>query len=1321
MLAEGQQFADRFTIESFAGAGGMGQVYRALDAVTGQNVALKLLPADGDGERFVREATLMAGLAHPAFARYVTHGSSADGRRYLAMEWLEGDTLSQRLRRAALTDAESLELARRVAEAIALLHERGIVHRDLKPSNLLLVDGRADRVKVLDFGVARKLRGTQVTRTGSIVGTIGYMAPEQARGVRDIDARADIFALGAVLYRCLVGEPPFGGGQSVAVLAKLVLEEAPRLRLARPDLPAALDELLAAMLRNDRALRIASATEVARRLAEIEVSALSETPQPQSDDEPLTDGERRLFCVILAVATLETDAEATLADGLPMASDVDDRPTVLDRASTPRPRLATVRELSARYGARLELLRHGGVALLLGGGTSSGAGTSVTGGAATDLCARAARLALALREVIGDAPVALSTGLGVASGPLPVGEVVDRAADLLASSRELGTVVVDPTTSGLLDETFELGSGSGVTTLLKERAASPRTRLLLGKPTHTVGREREIDFLVSLFDECVDEPIARAALVVGPAGIGKSRVRYELLRRLESHEAAPAVWLARGDAIAGASPYSLLSQLLRRFAQILDGEPAAVSRAKLSAAIARYVAPEEAPRLIIFLSEIARLAHEGEAPPELRAARRDPVLMGDQMRRAWDDLVRGATRARPLVIVLEDLHWGDDPTVSTMDGTLRALADAPLCVVALARPEVEDRFPGLWREREVNELRLGRLTRQAQKKLVREVLGKGTDPALLERIVDRADGNAFYLEELIRSVAEGEREQLPETVLAMAQARIDTLSELERRVLRAASVFGASSWPDAIARLIGSDEEGAADLEDTLALLQSREILTLRDQSRFPGQVERAFRHALLREAAYAMLTAADRQRAHRLAGSWLEESGEPDAGVLAQHFELGAQSDRAVEWYLTASAEALDANDFRETARAAQRGVQLAKASDPERRLPQLQYLWGEGLYWSGDHERAVEVGLSALAGLPRLSAEWFLGMAMVATALHRMGETNRAATVVRELLERDVWESPTASTLLCATRCAVVTTQAGLHELGAALHERLDASAPEFADDPAVQARYLATLAVRAMFAGRTWEYRRHSLAAAGAAQRAGDLRNAAVYWHNVGHASSELGLYDDAVMRFDACIESARRLGLANALGAATNNQGAAETRRGNLEAGRQRLERAIEMLASQSDRRMSGGSWVHLAENRLDAGDVQAAREAVAQARVLLEKFPSLDCYALITEARVELAAGNVAKALDLSQQSAARLDGLGGAMGDGEGWVRLTLARALALNGQRQRAEATIAEARERVLDRASKIDDPAARTAFLKTVVEHAQTLELAERWLGAR
>ncbi|HEX2685022.1 MAG TPA: serine/threonine-protein kinase, partial [Kofleriaceae bacterium] len=258
--------AGRFQIEETVGAGGMGIVARARDLHNDCDIAIKILhklnPSAHDQERFAREARVLSQLRHPGIVSYVAHGQTPEGQHFLAMEWLTGEDLQQRLRRQYLTVGESLTLLRGIARALREVHDHELIHRDLKPSNLFLRDRDLEKVTLIDFGIARQeihFNDQPLTQTGLVVGTPEFMAPEQARGQQDIGPSADIFSLGCILFTCLVGAPPFAGEYVAATLAKILFEDPPNLKSLRPELPDSLATVLSRMLAKAPADRIANA------------------------------------------------------------------------------------------------------------------------------------------------------------------------------------------------------------------------------------------------------------------------------------------------------------------------------------------------------------------------------------------------------------------------------------------------------------------------------------------------------------------------------------------------------------------------------------------------------------------------------------------------------------------------------------------------------------------------------------------------------------------------------------------------------------------------------------------------------------------------------------------------------------------------------------------------------------------------------------------------------------------------------------------------------------------------------------------------------
>ena len=351
--------------------------------------------------------------------------------------------------------------------------------------------------------------------------------------------------------------------------------------------------------------------------------------------------------------------------------------------------------------------------------------------------------------------------------------------------------------------------------LCGERALMQGARTLLGRPTSCVGRDWELGALAGILDDCIEEPEARVVVVTAAAGMGKSRLGAEFVSRVQQRGEEVAIWVGRGDSLRAGSTLDLLAQALRGALGIHGGEPLPERRDKIRVRVAEHVPIGEQKRVTEFLGELvgAPFPGDGEGGAALRAARQDAQLMSEQMRKAWMDFLEAETSVHPVLLVLEDLHWGDFGTVRFIDTALRDRSEQPWMVLALARPEVYEVFPKLWAERQnVQEIRLKELGRKAGERLVRQVLGDSVGPETMERLVKQADGNAFYLEELIRAVAEGKDKALPETVLAMVETRLGRLAVEARRVLRAASVFGEVCWEGGVTVLLGrghgSDDGG---------------------------------------------------------------------------------------------------------------------------------------------------------------------------------------------------------------------------------------------------------------------------------------------------------------------------------------------------------------------------------------------------------------------------------------------------------------------------------------------------------------------------------
>jgi len=1442
-MLPGEVVANRFELERLAKAGGMGAVWRGRDRLTGETVAIKLLrdpEHGGHDDRFLREAALLAELRHPAIVRHIAHGRTREGDLYLAMEWLQGEDLAQRLGRGALETGDALRLVRRVADALALLHDRGGLHRDLKPANLFLEDAKPERVKLLDFGIARAAATMALTSTGTIMGTPGYTAPEQARGSKDVDARADVFALGCVLFECLTGRVAFGGDHVMTVLARILLEDPPRLSDVTPEAPPALEALVASCLHKDPSRRPRDAGELRDLLDAVSEGSASvrlvstHTPRPPS----LGSDEQRFMCLVLcadpesaggvgalptlapasvvtpleiasaavplasaAAAAPAGDAPAASAnDGpvaaanaipvgrasngpvpppmdapaapardaaVPPASDepvvsASDRPgvpavptdpvtgvpvapvragssgpvTVLARpvGATERPSSSIARRspsidrrssssgrpggtdptiardahpspehLSAlvrSHGGRLERLADGSWVAVADRGSAHAP--------ATDQATQAARIALALARALPTSRVAIASGRGVRAGRAPVGDVIDRAIALVGAPG--GGIAIDPLTAGLLGGGFELRDDGGTLRLVGESAdAEPETRArrVLGRPTPCVGRDRELTTLMGLFDDAISEPCARVVLVRGPAGHGKSRLRSELLVRLRARGVAFEWLYGRGDPLHAGAPFAIAAQVVRRAAGIVDGEPLEVRRGRLAARVAAVVPAPDRDRIITFLGELAHAP--ADVGPALASARRDALVMGDQLRRAWDDWLAAETERRPVVMVLEDLHLGDLSSVKLIDSALRNLRERPLLVLALARPEIDLAFPGLWSERGLVTIPLPELSRRAATRLVREILGDAVSDARVERIVARAGGNAFYLEELCRVMHDGaETSELPGTVLAMAQARLEGVDPESRRLLRAASVFGMRFARGGALALWSGDPDDAAVVGRMLDALVERELLEPVG-AEFHGEPTFAFRHALVREAAYAMLTASDRQLGHRLAAAWLAGAGISDPVLLAEHHERGGEPERAIDGYLAAARDALEGNDLAAVLARVERGLACGARGE---QLGELLVLRAEAHRWRSDYTAAIEAASLAMAVLPAGSRGWCQAAtqalaAYLSTAQHERLDELLARTVAAPKLDP-------VERLRTIAKGAVNFYLIGDYDRADELITIVDtevARAP--IDDAMLEARIHEAHAFRE--GARAEQGRALALleAAAAAYRRAGDLRSACMSDNNVGYTYSQLGDYARAVAILDETLRAATRMGVPHIANVVEQNLGLALAYQGQLARGEQILRHTFEAFRRTNDLHMAGVSRTYLSILHLRAGDARAAEDEATVAVGWVQVNLPAKALALAALARARTAGNDAAGALAAARDGYAIVESLGG-LDEGEMQVRLALVEALAANGLDDEARAVARVAADRIAALAAKLPAP-LRTSFLTRVPENAALLALAQ------
>ena len=908
-----RRLGGRFAVEREVGRGGVGVVYRAYDFETQQIVALKVVAADAgvapeEEERLAREGQLLANLDHPGIVKTVAFGLLEDtGLPYVAMEWLDGEDLAARQKREPLSLTESLELTDSVGHALAAAHDAGVIHRDIKPGNIFLcrdpgVGLLGCRPKLVDFGVAANT-DAHIARTGDIIGTPAYMAPEQARGDAPIDARCDIYSLGATLFELLAGRPPHVGPNAYATLARLVTTAPPRLSDLRPEVPTLVDGLVGRMLETDPEARPGSMREVLELLNDASREATRSSwhePEPVRSSR-LGSSISRLVTTIVAVkfptVSVRDRALEQLrrrgADAAPIGSDA----------------------IVAHLGARRAVGNEAAVALELGRRLAHfGARVGVASG----------RARLSFRSETGDLQ--------------PVGEVVDRAA-ALARDATAGGVLADATTSELGRGRYEFRSRDDGSAIVGEPMRGLRGERSGGAPF--VGRDAELAQVLGAFERSRTNRTPLLVSITGTPGIGKSRLRREVMARISAQAEAPLVVLQRSEAYGQGHALGAAADVLRAFvalpkgATVREADRAIVS--SLGAATRNDLTAQNRDLLARLLAN--------EALPEGF----DPRGARDALWLAMTELVVQVASDQEVAILVEDLQWADPESIGWLDHLLGRAMHKPLVVMACVRPEFWTTAPERFAGRDHVRIELRPMSKRASRTIARAVLGDGASEEIVERIAAQAAGLPLFAEELARLTAAGRSAEQAPTIQAAIQASLDVLDEECRDALGRLSVFGLTCWDSALEAL------GMPGAEGVIRALVAAEVLVEQNVSRFTGAREWIFKHALVREVAYASLGDDERKQLHGLAAAWLASMGE-DAATVAGHYDLGGQHAAAADHWARAAQRALAANALKDALSMAERA--LAFAEDPLRAFQRASYLdeaWSRLDPRSSERESAV------------------------------------------------------------------------------------------------------------------------------------------------------------------------------------------------------------------------------------------------------------------------------------------------------------------------------------------------------------------------------
>jgi DNA-binding SARP family transcriptional activator len=554
------------------------------------------------------------------------------------------------------------------------------------------------------------------------------------------------------------------------------------------------------------------------------------------------------------------------------------------RATTSRAHERLYVELE-RFGATIEASTEGDVVALFGATISH-----------EDDAERAVRAAVGLRDA------GLVVRAGVATGEVLV-TVIDRGAATaigrpvreavrIARRAPSGGVAVDgatvEATPGVGDYEAQDGGPTWLVRDLRRQVGASREQAAAAA---FVGRAHELSSLESMYEAVVEEQRPRLAVLLGQAGVGKTRLIDEFVARIVL-SSAPAVYRGRCLSYGEGITYWALREVLWAATGIELGDPAATAVSKLRERVTGVVDPTDADRVIAALAIAS-----GITLPDNPLRRVSPGSVADEVALAWPAFLTGLAADGPVLVVIEDAHWAEEPLLQMVQLIL-ARSTGPVLLVVSARPEFGEEHVGWTTGPGISQIGLEPLTEKQSRTLVAALLPNGRSE-LTEHVVATAEGNPLFAEELARQVsaANGERLTIPSTVRALLAARVDALPKREKQALQDAAVVGRVFWPTTLESI-----DPRPDLGDALGALESRGLVVTRPRSSLPGETEISFRHGLVREVAYRSIPRGRRCRSHAAVGRWFEQlegdRREEFVDLFAHHFEAAsAPGDAALAW----------------------------------------------------------------------------------------------------------------------------------------------------------------------------------------------------------------------------------------------------------------------------------------------------------------------------------------------------------------------------------------------------------------------------------------
>jgi len=977
----------RYRIVEQIGKGGMGVVYRAEDTELNRSVALKFLSekaikSDQEMARFVREAQAAASLDHANICPVYEIGQYGD-MPYIAMPFIEGQSLKEQIQNDFMSIQEVVDLALQIATGLAEAHSCGVIHRDIKSENIMI--NMAGQAKIMDFGLAKLTDQTGHTPSGYTLGTIAYLSPEQARG-EPVDQKTDIWSLGVVLYEMITGQLPFNKDTEAGMVYSILSDSPLAPTELRSDLPRELERITYRALRKRQSDRYQSVGELITDLQALkrsfEEAAWTKQVTTTGKVEPRKETEHRFATIMYA----DIVGYSVLLE----EQDPEEVTRIMNRC------FESFDLIARKYGGRVDTILENNITALFG--VPQAVENSPRAAINTAIEWLTATHQLNADENLGHF---LDLKIGINSGPVIAGMMgPDRRVEYSAVGT---TTILASELKGLAEES-QILAGAATYQQAKDifnfRQLKPVTRkgwkepirafemmtrvpvlqtaeLRMGSGIYSdlVGRGEELEQLEFHVHKVVHGEGSIVNLI-GEAGVGKSR----LIDELAEAKIVERVTFLEGRALSIGQylSYHPIIDILKSWAGIKEEDSEAVSLAKLERVV-QEVDPDEAPEIFPFIATLMGMRLSG------RYAERISGIEGEAlenliMKSLTDLLIKGSDQG-PIVFVVHDVHWADQTSIEVLESLFRLSDRHPILFINVLRPdypETSDRLVESIKDRygtQYFNIDLHRLTEEDSQVLIRNLFKSTELPEVIQKaITNRTEGNPYFIEEVVRSLldqgvvkVEGgilrlrediDSLHIPETIQDLLMTRIDRLDESTRNLLKEASVIGRYFFFKILEEMNQVlDQEAISEHLSTLLQIQ-----LIRKSAR-QEELEYLFKHALAHDVTYDSIPPNKRKELHlKVAGAiesvFLERLHE-FYGMLALHYSNAEEPDKAEEYLERAGEVALKAAASIEALTYFQKALNIyqrehGESADPAK-IAALEENIGIALYNKGKMQECV------------------------------------------------------------------------------------------------------------------------------------------------------------------------------------------------------------------------------------------------------------------------------------------------------------------------------------------------------------------------------